>query len=267
MWRKLMIGIGYRRELAEWVRAHPSTLSCLELTAEHFPRDNHDEVVKLAGHYHLFVHGLGLSLGTPGPMDKDRLKHFANVARAANADWVSEHIAFSRTAQFDLGHLNPVRPTRAMAKIIADHAREVSDVCQRPMILENITSHIHLEGDLHEPDFLNRICAMADCGLLIDVTNLYINSRNHGYDALKWLEKINPNSIVQLHVVGYSIENGRLTDNHAMAVQEEIIELAQAVINHSKSVKAVILERDAAFPGSEEMITETSKLARLFARN
>jgi uncharacterized protein len=262
-----MIGVGYRKELAAWIGSHPSTISCLEITAEHFNDRNRDELAKLAESYHLFVHGLGLSLGTPGSMDRQRLEHFASVAEIAKPDWVSEHIAFTRTSEIDLGHLNPVRPTRAMAKTIAEHAREVSDLCERPIILENITSHVHLEGDLQEPDFLNEICLQADCGLLVDVTNLFINSRNHDYDPLCWLERIDPSRIVQLHVVGYSQEDGRYTDNHEMAVQKEIIELAQAVVNYSKSVKAVILERDAAFPGSEEMMRETIKLAGLFERN
>jgi uncharacterized protein (UPF0276 family) len=262
-----MIGVGYRTELAAWIGSRPPEISCLELTAEHFHDGNQDEIARLAEHYHLFVHGLGLSLDTPGPLDPLRLEHFVRVAKTANADWVSEHIAFTRTSQLDLGHLNPVRPSRAMAKIIAEHAREVSDRCQRPMILENITSHVHLEGDLPEPDFLNEICAQADCGLLLDVTNLFINSRNHDYDPIRWLERINPGCIVQLHVVGYSQEKGRYADNHAMAVQEEIIDLARAVMSHSPSVKAVILERDAAFPDSEEMIEETAKLGGLFARN
>ena len=262
-----MIGVGYRQELAAWIESRPPTISCLELTAEHFTHGRLSEVTKLAGHYHLFVHGLGLSLGTPGPLDAQRLDHFARVATAAKADWISEHIAFTRTSQLDLGHLNPVRPTKAMAKIIADHAREVSDRCQRPMVLENITSHVRLEGDLEEPDFLNAICEQANCGLLIDVTNLFINSRNHGYDPVRWLEKINPGRIVQLHVVGYSLEKGRYTDNHAMPVQNEIIDLAHTVINYGQTIKAVILERDAAFPGSDEMLQETTKLAGLFARN
>lgn len=262
-----MIGVGYRRELAEWIRSHPAMISCLEITAEHFHDRNRDELSRLAESYHLFVHGLGLSLGTPGSLDRRRLAHFAEIARTAKADWVSEHIAFTRSSQLDLGHLNPVRPTRAMAKIIAEHAREISNFCQRPIILENITSHIHLLGDMEEPNFLNEICAQADCGLLLDVTNLFINSRNHNYDPLQWLGRIDPNHIVQLHVVGYSQENGRYTDNHAMPVQKEIIDLAQAVIHYAKSVKAVILERDAAFPGSEEMLRETTKLAGLFEGN
>ena len=261
-----MIGVGYRTELAEWIGSWPPSISCLELTAEHFHGDRCDEIVKLAGHFHLFVHGLGLSLGTAGPLDSKRLDHFAKVAIAARADWVSDHIAFTRTSQLDLGHLNPVRPSRAMAKIIADHAREVSDRCQRPMILENITAHVQLEGDLSEPDFLNAICASADCGLLLDVTNLFINSRNHGYDPIRWLEEIAPSRIVQLHVVGYSLENGRYADNHATPVQKEIVDLARAVIDYAPSVKAVILERDAAFPDPEEIAQETTKLGGLFAR-
>ncbi len=262
-----MIGVGYRRELAGWIATRPASISCLEITAEHFFDRDEAELEKLADDYHLFVHGLGLSLGTPGPIDASRLKTFARIAHAAKADWVSEHIAFTRTSTVDLGHLNPVRPTHSMVEIIAEHAREVADVCGKPIILENITSHLPLQGDLAEPDFLNAICARADCGLLLDVTNLYINSRNHGFDPLAWLAQVEPRRIVQLHVVGYSMEHGRYTDNHAMPVQREIIDLARAVVAYGGGVKAVILERDAAFPDAAEMEAETTQLADLFERD
>ena len=93
------------------------------------------------------------------------------VAREHLADAVDvfcEHIAFTRTAAVDLGHLNPVPPTREMLGIVAEHAREISAHCGKPIILENITSHVRLTGDLSETDFLNELCERADCGLLLN---------------------------------------------------------------------------------------------------
>ena len=258
----MKIGLGYRRELASWIDSKPKDVNCLEITAEHFFQDGEEHLAKLAQRFPLFVHGLGLSLGTPGPLDEQRLEQFARVVRLAKPDWISDHIAFTRTAEADLGHLNPVPPTSENMKVIADHAREVSERCQKPFLLENITSHIQLTGNLSETTFLNQLCERADCGLLLDVTNLFINSRNHGYDALKWLHEIEPRRITQLHLVGYSRVGERYTDSHSQPIQEELIELAQAVVRYAP-VKAIILERDEDFPATHELELEIAKLKRI----
>lgn len=260
----MKVGVGYRKELAAWIGSHPRGVECLEITAEHFFAGGEERLAQLGNHFQLFVHGLGLSLGTPGPLDPRSLDNFARVVRAANPEWISEHIAFTRTADVDLGHLNPVQPTREVLGIVADHAREVAARCGKPIILENITSHVKLTGDLAETDFLNQLCARADCGLLLDVTNLFINSRNHGFDPLAWLREIEPRRIVQLHIVGYSRAGERYTDNHAQPIQEELLELARAVVSHAP-VKAIILERDEDFPAPAELELEIAKLGQLCA--
>src|SRR5437016_5664420 len=148
--RMMKIGIGYRHELADWLDTCPPGVECLELTAEHFYVNQHrlGKVVAWANNmravgqqidpgHSLFVHGLGLSLGTPGPLDRRRLEEFAEVAIAASAEWISEHVAFTRTAETDLGHLNPVLPTRESVRIMAEHAREVTERCGKPLLLEN----------------------------------------------------------------------------------------------------------------------------------
>jgi uncharacterized protein (UPF0276 family) len=261
-----MIGLGYRHELAEWIASRPKGVDCLEVTAEHFYHGSTKPLEDLRRHFHLFVHGLGLSLGTPGPLDQERLKDFARVVSAAQPDWISEHVAFTRTAEVDLGHLNPLRPTRETAKIVADHAREIAQCCGKPLLLENITSHVRVAGELSETGFLNEICSQANCGLLLDVTNLYINSRNHGFEPLAWLHELDRSRIRQLHIVGYSEEHGCLVDNHAQPIQSELLDLARAVLDYAP-VEAVILEHDADFPGPAIMDSELDKLRRLFGRN
>ena len=261
----MIAGVGYRREMADWIARRPSGVDCLELTAEHFTARDDAHLKQLRQHYQLYVHGLGLSLGTPGTLDQTRLDHFARVAQAADPAWVSEHVAFTRTTEIDLGHLNPVPPTREAVKVIADHAREVAERCKKPMLLENITSYIKLEGELTEPEFLNALCEQADCGLLLDVTNLFINSRNHRFDPLAWLREIEPSRIRQLHIVGYSRKGERYTDSHAAPVQEELIELAQAVVAYAR-VEAVILERDEDIPLTDGLADEVVKLERIIGR-
>lgn len=259
-------GVGYRAELADWLKTGPDGVDCLEITAEHFFHGGEGILAALGKQFDLYVHGLGLSLGTPGPLDEKRLESFARVVRAANPEWISDHIAFTRTPEADLGHLNPVPPTRRMLDIISDHVREVSGRCGKPMLLENITSHVQLAGDLSETDFLNGLCERAGCGLLLDVTNLFINSRNHGFDPLAWLREIEPRHIVQMHIVGYGRAGDRYIDSHGAPIQEELIDLACAVVAHAP-VQAVILERDEDFPAPQELELEIGKLKRIHARD
>jgi uncharacterized protein len=262
-----MVGIGYRREIAEWIRGRPRGVECLEITAEHFFHGRGtDQLASLGRQFEVYVHGLGLSLGTPGRLDQRRVEQFAEVVAAANPAWVSEHIAFTRTGEIDLGHLNPVPPTRESVKVIADHAREVAERCRKPILLENITSYVRLDGELSETEFLNELCARADCGLLLDVTNLFINSRNHGFDPIAWLHEIEPCRVQQLHLVGYSRSGDRYTDAHARPIQEELIELASAVVRYAP-VKSVVLERDEGMPPPEELEVEIAKLERIVGRN
>lgn len=265
MMRRLA-GLGYRHALAGFIAARAARaapVGCLEITAEHFfgaPR----HLAELARAYPLFVHGLGLSLGTPGPLDPRTLEDFARVVDAANPRWISEHIAFTRTAEVDLGHLNPVRPSRETLQTLCRNVKELAARCPRPVILENITSHLSLDGEMKETEFLNRLCEEAPCGLLLDVTNLHINSRNHGFDARAWLRQIKPRWIVQLHVVGYARKNGRCEDTHAEPIQDELLDLIREVLEYAP-VQAVILERDENLERVDEIEADLQKLEALCA--
>ena len=254
-----LVGVGYRAPLADWISSCPSEVNCLEITAEHFFDFGHERLEWLRDNYPLFVHGLGLSLGTPGPLDASTLEQFAQVVHAANPEWISEHIAFTRSAEVDLGHLNPVSPTQKSLQVLVDHARELMDRCQKQLILENVTSFLRLSGEMSEPEFLNRLCEQAGCGLLLDVTNLLINARNHKFDELTWLRELDPGHIRQLHVVGYSQRDGVWHDNHGAAIQDELFDLIAEVARNT-SVRAVIVERDTNFPLAEELRRELSRL-------
>ena len=249
------VGLGWRAPLAGWVASQPPEVECLELVAEHFFASGQELLAELGARWPVFVHGLGLSLGSPGPLDPHDLARFARVAELTRAAWASEHVAFTRTAQVDLGHLCPVAPTRQNVERIASHARQVADACGRPVLLENITSHLRLQGELDEPEFLNAVCERGGCGLLLDVTNLYVNARNHRFDPLRWLHALEGARIRQLHVVGYAREQGRLEDHHGHDLQPELLDLVQAACAHG-AVEAVVLERDAHIPAPAHLREE-----------
>jgi uncharacterized protein (UPF0276 family) len=256
------LGVGYRQPLANWISSRPAPLNCLEITAEHF-FDDAAKLAELRPHYDLLVHGLGLSLGTPGPLNSRYLQRFASICEIAQPLWISEHIAFSRTGDVDLGHLNPIPYTPHTLAYFVDHALEVKDTCQRPLLLENITSHITIDSPLSETTFINELCERAGCFLLLDVTNLFVNSRNHGYSPLQWVYEIHPAFIKQLHIVGYSERNGTFYDSHGHDIQQDLYQLTRQVIDYSL-VETIIIERDHNFPSKVQLTQELVNLERCF---
>ncbi|MFQ5732976.1 MAG: DUF692 family multinuclear iron-containing protein, partial [Planctomycetaceae bacterium] len=255
----MFIGVGYRHQLARWIESHPPELNFLELTAEHFFDTGEERLRRLAARYPLSVHGLGLSLGTPGPLDAETLKQFARVVEIAQPKWISEHVAFTRTQEVDLGHLTPVQPNRSTLNRLVEHARQLADHCERPLLLENITSYLRLPGEMDEPEFLNELCEAAGCGLLLDVTNLFVNSRNHRYDPVQWLRQIVPANIVQLHIVGYSFLDGYWQDHHDAPIQDDLWQLLERVLAYAP-VQSIIIERDVGFPCENELRRDLRRL-------
>ena len=257
-----LIGLGFRQPFAEWILSKPDAIDCLEITAEHFFDADEELLLRLRDLYPLSVHGLGLSLGTPGTMDRETLARFKRVAELADSRWISEHLAFTKTDEVDLGHLNPVPLTNHSLQTLIDHSREVMDLCQKPLLLENITSYLRVPEEIPETEFINRLCQQAGVGLLLDVTNLFINSRNHHFDPLDWLHRIEPENIMQLHLVGYSFENGVWHDRHCEPIQEELLKLAAEVVSYSP-VESIIIERDGAFPPIDQLQLELKRLEEI----
>ncbi len=256
------VGLGYRRELAAWIASRPPEIGWLEVTAEHFFGGDRSVLRALHRDYFLSVHGLGLSLGTPGALVPSTLDAYARVVEAADPRFITEHVAFTRTPQVDLGHLNPVARTRSSLEVLVDHAREVMDRCGKPLLLENIATALAIKGEMEEPEFLNRLCDRAGCGLLVDVTNLYVNSRTFGFDPAEWLARIEPRNVVQLHIVGFSRRGERWIDAHAEPIQPELYDLAKLALARSE-VESVILERDEDIPEPEALAAELRELGAL----
>ncbi|MBL6724628.1 MAG: DUF692 domain-containing protein [Rubripirellula sp.] len=263
----MLCGVGYRHPLRQWIKDSGNTIECLEITAEHFYAGHQRSTLHELGRtYPISVHGLGLSLGSPGGLRSEDLCEFVSVVEACQPRWISEHVAFTRTKDIDLGHLNPVPPTVENAELIAAKARELSNACECPILLENITSSLRLRGDLNETDFLKRICDLADCRLLLDITNLYINSRNHGFDAAAWLAELGAERIGQVHLVGYSCHGGVWSDSHAQPIQDDLWDLFSEIISKG-DVDAAFIERDSRFEDARVDLTrDLSTMHRLVNR-
>ena len=256
---QLGVGIGFREPFLSELFGCRGSIDFLEITADHYfdPIDSKaDELELLAGNFPLIPHGLAMSLGSAEGLDAVYLKKYANLVQQLKPAWCSEHISFTRAGGIDIGHLTPLPKTNAVLSVLHDNIARLQDTIQTPLILENITDTIRYPAEKYDgADFLCKLCEQNQVGLLLDVTNLFINSQNQRFDPVELLHRLPAERIVQLHFVGSHIEEGIWVDSHSKATQSEIWELLEQVVRFAP-VKGMILERDENIPHLKELTPE-----------
>lgn len=266
---ELGVGVGFREQFRADLFLHRAEVDFLEITADHYldaTAQKREELELLKHHFPLIPHGLNLSLGSAEGVDEKYLEKFASLVEEIQPAWFSEHICFTKSGGVDIGHLAPLAFTRESLEVLKRNIRRVKEFIKTPLILENITYMVRFPfSEMDEAEFITELIEETDCGLLLDVTNLYINSVNHDYDWRGFLQKLPAERIVQLHFVGSHRHGNLLIDGHAHKTEAEIWNVFRAVCVDS-SVKGAILERDENFPPFAEILEEL-RTARSFLKN
>jgi uncharacterized protein len=264
------VGLGFRDPFHSEVFLHRASIQFLEIVADHFfdpspPKKNQLEL--LQANFPLIPHGLALSLGSVDGMDANYLRRLASVVEIVKPAWWSEHIAFTRAGGIDIGHLTPLPRSSASLKALRENIRIAQESIGVPLILENITETIEFPGqEYDEAAFLGELLDQNQCGLLLDVTNLYTNSVNYRFDPIKVLHQLPSDRIVQLHFVGGHWDGDLLIDSHSHATPPEVWELMEEVVKYAP-VKGVILERDERIPPLDELIGELDTARSILQRH
>ena len=264
----LGVGLGFREPYRAEVFLHRDRIDFLEITVDHYlgsSTEKRRELELLAESFTLIPHGLNLSLGSAEGLDRSYRDRLLSLVRELRPPWWSEHVAFTRAGGIEIGHLASLPFSREAVDAITENINEVQSLIDVPLIVENITQDYRIPGfEMEEADFLSAIVERTGCGLLIDVTNLYINSRNIGLDLERFLDRIPSESVVQLHFAGGIEEEGRLIDSHSAPTAPEVWSLLERVVERFP-VKGIILERDENLPPFAEILRETD-WARAIAR-
>jgi len=264
----LGVGFGYRDVYRTDVFRNESEIDFLEITADHFfdPTPKTTELLRLLSErFAIIPHGLALSLGSAEGLDRSYLAKLKKLVHQLDPPWWSEHIAFTRAGGIDIGHLTPLPKTKETLRVLRENIRIATEEIEKPLILENITQTISFPQDtLDEASFLGELVDENDCGLLLDVTNLYINSINYRFDPLDVLHRLPPDRIVQLHFVGYYDDGKTLIDSHAHSTNPEIWHLLEEVIQFA-NVQGAILERDEHFPPFPELLLELVQMRKIMS--
>jgi len=269
------VGIGYRAAIGDWTRENLDHFELLEITIDHcMPRGNPAQaaIFDLVDQLPLTAHGIGLSIGTDVPLDMRYLDEVAAVVDCLKAPAYSEHLAFTRVPSRDLANLLPLPQTEAVAESIIEKVRIVRSRIDVPFLLENITYLFTWpDSDLTDAEFLNLICRETGAGLLLDVENLFLNSRNHGFDPYEFFDALPSGLVQEVHMAGGQIVDeafmGRpfLADSHAYPVPDEALKLLDRVLErHTPS--AIVLERDDRLDATDEILNDVTRISAHVAR-
>jgi len=215
--------------------------------------------------YPFVAHGLSLSIGSPAPLDETFLQRLRRLLDEHGFRCYTEHLSYCS----DDGHLYDLMPipfTEEAVHYVAARIRRVQDILERRIAMENVSYYAAPGKEMEEIEFLNAVLAEADCDLLLDVNNIYVNSINHRYDAEAFLKALPAERIVYLHIAGHYDEAEDLkVDTHGAPVVDPVWSLLETAYRQFGCVPT-LLERDFNIPPLPELLTEVSHIAALQAK-
>jgi uncharacterized protein (UPF0276 family) len=254
-----LVGIGFRERFRADIFLNQDKIDFLEITTDHYLDANtqkFEELKLLKEHFPLIPHSLELSLGSAEGIGEEYLEKVAELVEFVNPQWFSDHLCFTKSGGVKIGHLAPVPFTREAVNVFVKNISKVKNRIKTPLILENITYLVRFpSSEMSESEFIKTVLEETDCGMLLDVTNLFINSQNFGFCWRKFLDEIPLNRVVQLHFVGSHKDGKRLIDAHANKTEGEIWQVFEEVVRRC-DIKGAILERDENFPPFGEILEE-----------
>ncbi len=220
------------------------------------------QFAELAGQAPFVCHGLSLNLGGVAPLDEAFLHHVRQFLDTFNIRCYSEHLSYCG----DDGHLYDLMPipfTEEAVAYVAARIRRVQDIVGRRMAIENVSYYAAPGQELSEIEFINAVLHDADCDLLLDINNIYVNSINHRYDALQFLKALPAERIAYAHIAGHYHEAEDLrVDTHGSDVIDPVWQLLQDAYRHV-GVFPTLLERDFNIPAVPQLMREVSRIAAL----
>ncbi|WP_439860348.1 MNIO family bufferin maturase [Pseudomonas sp. MBLB4136] len=263
----LGFGLGLRPPYYQQIVEQRPPVDWFEIVTENFLVEGGKPLYYLDAigeHYPLVMHGVSLSIGGPHPLDRDYLQRLKQLAQRVNPAWISDHLCWSRGSAHQLHDLLPLPFTEESLQHVAARVRQVQDVIERPLVLENVSSYLRSADDqFSEWQFLAALSELSGCELLLDVNNVYVSARNHGFEPWDFISGLPPQRIRQLHLAGHSDYGSYLIDTHDQPVADPVWQLYQRALRHLGPV-ATLLERDDHYPPLAELLDELGK-ARVVA--
>lgn len=252
---KLGIGVGLRPVHYEEIFSQNPSIDWFEIISENYmvdggkPLENLDKILEK---YPVVQHGVNLAIGSPVPLDWDYLKKLKALTKRTKTPWLSDHLCWGRLPGAHFHDLLPLPYTQEMIDYVAERARIVQDFLEIPFALENLSSYLAFKADsMPEWEFYTAVVEKADIYMMLDVNNIYVSSRNHGFDPLDYIRHIPMERVLQIHLAGHSDHGDYVLDTHDHPVREEVWQLYAQVWPLTGGV-STLLEWDEEFLSFEE---------------
>jgi uncharacterized protein (UPF0276 family) len=266
------VGLGFRQELIPALKRYvPAVVDFFEVAPENW--------IELGGRYgrdlrsfterYPFVcHGLSLSIGSPAPLNVTLLHSIRRFLDQHGIILYTEHLSYCSDESGYLYDLLPIPFTEEAVKYVAERVRQAQDILERRIALENASFYVQSPvTDMSEIDFVQAVLTEADCDLHLDVNNVYVNSVNHGYDPLEFIQAMPTERIVYMHVAGHHNEGENLIiDTHGA----EVIDSVWALLDETyriHGVRPTLLERDFNIPPLDKLVREVQRIDVIQSRH
>jgi uncharacterized protein (UPF0276 family) len=266
----LGFGVGLRTVHFSHILEHWPTVDWFEIISENFidsqgrPRYVLDQI---AERYPLVMHGVSLSIGSTDPLNFVYLQKVKRLAEEIRAVWVSDHLCWTGVLGKNSHDLLPIPFTDEALQHVVERVRVVQDFLERRLILENPSSYIEFaESTMSEWEFLAQVAEQADCGVLLDVNNIYVSSVNHGFSPSEYLGHVPYGRVVQMHLAGHSTFPTHLIDTHDHPVIDPVWELYRTAQQQTNGV-STLLEWDAKIPEFPVVHAEVLKAKHYLAES
>jgi uncharacterized protein (UPF0276 family) len=199
-----------------------------------------------------------------GPLNKDYLKSLKALVKRMNPPWVSDHLCWTGAQGKNLHDLIPLPYTEETLRHVVKKLKQVQDFLERPFLIENVSSYMEFtDSSMSEWEFLTRIVEGADCGILLDINNIYVSSVNHSFDPLDYLSAIPKNRVAQFHLAGHSNKGRFLLDTHDHPVKKDVWDLYREALRRFGPVSTMI-ERDDHIPPFEKLYEELTQAREIY---
>jgi uncharacterized protein len=262
----LGFGIGLRSVHYEHILKNNPVIDWFEVLSENYldtggrPLHVLDQV---AERYPVVLHGVSLSVGSTDPIDFEYLKKLKALGKRINARWISDHLCWTGVVGRNTHDLLPMPYTDQSLRHTVERVRTIQDFLERPIALENASTYLEFSvSTWDESEFIQTMAEEADCGVLLDVNNVYVSSFNHGFDPKKYIDRIPQDRVVQMHLAGHTNKGTHILDTHSDYVIDTVWELYRYAHRRLGGV-ATLLEWDANIPDFDVVHGEALK-ARQF---
>lgn len=270
-YKDMGVGVGLRpAHHFNFLNEKPASVSWVEVISENYMPwkgqsfgSSFQILHKVRQDYPIAVHGVSMNLGSADPLDVEYMKRLKLLVDAINPFMVSDHLSWTGFNGENLHDLLPIPYTEEALTIFSRKLEQAQNILGRRILIENPSSYLEFKNsEMSEPQFIVELLKKSDCGLLLDVNNIYVSSVNHNFDPIEYMKQIPKDRVGQIHIAGHSKMNGYLIDTHDAPVCDEVWKLYQWAAHHF-GPRSTMIERDGNIPEWQELEKELLKIGEI----